>query len=159
MVEVESLAFAKILGSMKRLEKSRFSVNCQYWLDEEDFGDDNLHVFLKDSSWDKNRDLYIEAELLKLVKVEDWYNDKTAIMKVLRKGKGRSPYADSDIQLRMKIEVNDNEIYSNYPKDLNQPIEEHEDYKLMTPEERVEHLKDESLLHLRLDSYVMPSLL
>ena len=39
----------------------------------------------------------MEIELLKLVKVEDWYNDKSAIMKVLRKGKGRSPYADSDI--------------------------------------------------------------
>ena len=63
-------------------------------------------------------------KLLKLIKVEDWYNDKTAIMKTLRKGKGRSPYADSDIWLRMKIEVNGQEIYSNYPTDNDKPVEE-----------------------------------
>ena len=59
----------------------------------------------------------------------------------------------------MKIEVNGEQIYSNYPQDLEQPVEEQEDYKQLTPEQRVEHLKDESLLKLRLDNYQMPSLL
>jgi len=124
MMQVESLAFAKAIGSMKRLEKTKFQVNRMYWLDEEDFGDENLSKFLKDTAWDKNKDLHVEVELLKLIKVEDWYNDKTAIMKTLRKGKGRSPYADSDIWLRMKIEVNGQEIYSNYPTDNDKPVEE-----------------------------------
>ena len=97
MIQVESLAFAKLMGSMKRLERSRFTVNKTYWEDTDLFGDEKLHEFLKDTAWDVNKDLNAEIELLKLVKVEDWYNDKTAIMKVLRKGKGRSPYADSDI--------------------------------------------------------------
>ena len=39
MDKVESLAFCKLLGSMKRLEQSRFTVNKMFWLDEEDFGD------------------------------------------------------------------------------------------------------------------------
>jgi len=129
MIQIESLAFAKLIGSLKRLEKSRFTVNKTYWQDTDLFGDEKLHEFLKDTPWDDNKDLNAEIELLKLIKVEDWYHDKTAIMKVLRKGKGRSPYADSDIWLRMKIEVNGAEIYSNYPKGLNVPIEEHEDYK------------------------------
>ena len=47
-------------------------------------------------------------ELTKLIKVEDWYNDRTTIMRTLRKGKGRNPYTDSEIYFRMKIEVNGN---------------------------------------------------
>ena len=72
-------------------------------------------------------------ELTKLIKVEDWYNDRTTIMRTLRKGKGRNSYTDSEIYFRMKIEVNGNEIFSNYPKsDL--PVEQLEDYKEMTLE-------------------------
>ena len=45
-------------------------------------------------------------------------------MKTLRKGKGRCPYTDSDIKFRLKIEVNDKCIFSNYDKESSVPIEE-----------------------------------
>jgi hypothetical protein len=38
-------------------------------------------------------------------------------------------------------------------------IEEQEDYRQLSAEQRKEHLKDESLLAVRLDNYVLPSLL
>jgi len=79
-------------------------------------------------------------------------------MRTLRKGKGRNAYSDSVIYFRMKIEVNGNQIFSNYPKsDL--PVEQQEDFKQLTIEERVEHLKDPSLLVRKLDTYTLPSLL
>lgn len=39
------------------------------------------------------------------------------------------------------------------------PIEDQEDFKLMTLEERAELIKDESLIKLQLDHYILPSLL
>ena len=97
MDKIESLAMRKLLERMKRLEKNRYTVNKMFWLDVDDFGDEKLHEFLKDTAWDQTKDLQAEVELLKLVKVEDWYKDKTTVMKVLRNGKGRNPYNDSDI--------------------------------------------------------------
>ena len=73
-------------------------------------------------------------------------------MKTLRKGKGRNPYTDSDIKckfafklfltlflVRLKIEVNGEQIFSNYLKDNMLPIEEQEDYKTLTVEQRKVH--------------------
>jgi len=58
----------------------------------------------------------------------------------------------------MKIEVNGSEVFSNYPQS-DTPVEEQEDYRGLTLDQRKEHLKDETLLSLRLDDYVLPSLL
>ena len=60
-------------------------------------------------------------------------------MRTLRKGKGRNAYSDSTIYFRIKIDVNDTEVFSNYPEsDL--PVEQQEDFKEKTLEERVEFL-------------------
>ena len=89
--------------------------------------------FAECSAWDKTKAFVIDLELIKMIKVEDWYNDRSTIMRTLRKGKGRNPYSDSVITFRLKIEVNGNQIFSNYP-DTEQAIEEQEDYKEMTIE-------------------------
>lgn len=53
-----------------------------------------------------------------LVKVEDWYKDGTTFVKTIRKGgKGRSPYSDSVIKMRLKVEVNDKMVFTNYDDD------------------------------------------
>jgi hypothetical protein len=52
-------------------------------------------------SFDKEKDLLFIIELINLYKVEDWYNnDRSTTMKTLRKGKGRTPYSDSDIKCK-----------------------------------------------------------
>jgi len=87
------------------------------------------------ASFDKEKDLLFIVELINLYKVEDWYNnDRTTTMKTLRKGKGRTPYADSDIKFRLKIEVNGEKIFSNYPQDSEHAIEDQEDFKVLTLE-------------------------
>jgi len=100
----------------------------------------------------------MDMELISLVKVEDWYNDKSCIMRTLRKGKGRNAYTDSTVYFRIKIDVNGNEIFSNYPEsDL--PIEKQDDFKDKTIEERVDILKDDTMIKLRMNQYIMPSIL
>ena len=124
---------------MKRGEKSRFTVSEQFLEENEDEGMEEF--FAETPAWDKSKTFVMDLELVKLIKVEDWFNDKTAVMRTLRKGKGRNPYSDSVIYFRLKIEVNGSEIYSNYPaQNADKPIEEQEDYKEMTLEQRQEHL-------------------
>jgi hypothetical protein len=54
--------------------------------------------------------------LLRLTKTEDWFKDGTTTVRTLRKGRGRNPYIDSTVKLRLKIAVNDNVIVNNYPE-------------------------------------------
>ena len=61
------------------------------------------------------------------IKVEDWYKDGTALKRVLKKGKGAQPNADSIVKGKclsdvhkkclvfMKITVNDEVKVSNFP--------------------------------------------
>jgi len=88
--------------------------------------DANLSGEMADiKDWDAAKDLLFIIELRNLYKVEDWYNnDRTTTMKTLRKGKGRNPYTDSEIKFRLKVEVNGETIFSNYPSGSMQPIEE-----------------------------------
>lgn len=121
--------------------------------------DEGMEAWLEGTPWNKALPLVIDMELHKLVKVEDWYNDKSTIMRTYRKGKGRSPYTDSVIYFRLRIEVNGAEIYSNYSKEDSRPVEQQEDFKQMTLEQRVEMLQDPTLIKHKLDTYTMPSLL
>ena len=117
---------------MKRNEKCRFTVNPEFLEENEDEG---MVEFFAGTEWDKTKPFVMDMQLTKLIKVEDWYKDKTTVMRTLRKGKGRSPYTDSKVYFRMKIEKNGEQIFSNYPEsDL--PIEKMEDYKEMTIEQR-----------------------
>ena len=59
----------------------------------------------------------------------------------------------------MKIEVNGEKIFSNYPQDSEHAIEDQEDFKVLTLELRLLHLQDPSLLCLKIDAYRLPSLL
>ena len=103
MIKVQSQALAKLIGSMKRLENSRFTVNKTYWEDDDLFGDEKLLELLKDTPFDSKVDLQADIQLLKLIKVEDWYGDGTAVMRTLRRGKGRNPYTDSDIWCKCSL--------------------------------------------------------
>ena len=50
--------------------------------------------------------------------------------------------------MRLKIDVNGEEIFSNYPKDLAQPIEEFENLRDMTPEQRAQALHEKAQIVL-----------
>ena len=98
---------------MKRGESSRFTVMPDFFTENEDEG---MIEFFEGTSWDKTKPFVIDMQLNKLVKVEDWYGDRTTMMRTLRKGKGRNAYTDSTIYFRIKVEVNGNQIFSNYPE-------------------------------------------
>lgn len=100
-----------------------------------------------------------------MVKVEDWYKNGSTLVKTLRKGgKGRSPYADTTVKsnflyliflVRMKVNVNGHEIFSNYqPGD----VELLDDLRDISKEQRVALLKDPSLITYKINSYTLPSL-
>jgi hypothetical protein len=80
-----------------------------------------LNELLTDRNPDK--DFVMQIEMKNIVKVEDWYNDKKVMLRKLRNGKGRNPYADSTVWFRLKLEVNDKVIYNNYPEDMSVPVE------------------------------------
>jgi len=91
------------------------------------------------------------------VKTEDWFKDGSTMVKTIRSGgKGRSPYADSDIKLRLKVEVNGTQIYSNYPDDA---PDNFDNLRNLSKEERKEFLNDPQILTTRIDDYQLPSLL
>ena len=68
--------------------------------------------------------LFMEFNLLRLTKTEDWFKDGTTLVRTLRKGRGRNPFIDSTVKIRMKIIVNDKLIVSNYPEKNPKLIEE-----------------------------------
>jgi hypothetical protein len=104
---------------MKRGEKSRYTVSEDFIAENED---ETMEPFFEGTQWDRTKCFVMDIELLSIIKVEDWYNDKSCIMRTLRKGKGRNAYTDSTVYFRIKIDVNGNQIFSNYPES-NTPIE------------------------------------
>jgi len=64
-------AFKKAVQSMKRNEKSRFTISQDFLEENEDEG---MEEFFADCpTWDKTKCFVIDLELIKLIKVEDWY--------------------------------------------------------------------------------------
>ena len=118
---------------MKRGEISRYTINPEFLVEQEDNGIEQF--FEGCESWDKSKPFVMDITLKGLIKVESWYTDNSTMMRTLRKGKGRNAYTDSTIYFRIKIEVNDEQIFSNYPDDGRTP-EVQEDFKEMTIEER-----------------------
>ena len=142
---------------MKRGETSRFTVSPDYRAEKED---ETMEEFFANTAWQPDKAFVMDITLVKLTKVEDWYGGKTAVMRTLRKGKGRNAYTDSTVYFRCKVEVNGVQTFSNYREDLDDvPVEEQEDFKHMTLEQRAELLKDDTLIKLTLDHYILPSLL
>lgn len=101
---VQCQAFKKALKSMKRGEKSRFTVSHDFLEENEDEG---MVKFFEGTAWDDTKSYVLDIELHNLTKVEDWYGNKTTMGRTLRKGKGRAAYTDSTIYFRIKIDVND----------------------------------------------------
>jgi len=64
------MVFKKAIQSMKRGERSRFTVSPDFLPENEDEG---MLEFFEGTSWDKTKTFVIDMELLSLVKVEDWY--------------------------------------------------------------------------------------
>ena len=112
---------------MKRGETTRFTVNPEFLDEVEDNGLEQF--FAGNEAWDRTKPFVMDITLRSLIKVESWYTDNSTMMRALRKGKGRSPYTDSTIYFRMKIEVNGEQIFSNYPEDGELPPEKQEDFK------------------------------
>lgn len=92
----------KILESMKRGEKCSVLVKPSFITE-----DDKLLQEKLGEKYDATKDLSVQVELDRLVKVDDWFKDKSTIKRTLLKGKGSSPNIDSAIGVYMKIKVND----------------------------------------------------
>lgn len=85
--------FKKILESMKRTEKCSVQVSKSYLK-----SDDITLTEELGQGYNPDSDLTIDVELVRLVKVEDWFKDGgSSLKKVLRKGKGGSPNIDSEV--------------------------------------------------------------
>ena len=104
-------------------------------------------------------------KLHRLIKVEDWFKDQSTIVRTIRKGKGRQPFIDSVVKMRMQVLIDDQSILSNYPeKDLmtQQPYDffTSENLKGKTIDEKKEYIStvDADLFKVQLDSYTLPSL-
>lgn len=107
-----SLAMSKILSAIKRGEKCKVEVRSNFVPDE----DPELLKILKDGPYDETKPLFVHVHMLRLTKIEDWFKDGSTLVRTLRKGKGRNPYTDSTVKLRLKFMVNGKEIVSNYPE-------------------------------------------
>jgi hypothetical protein len=66
--------------------------------------------------YDKEKPVFADIHILKLIKIEDWFKDETTFVKTFRKGRGRNPYTDSTVSFRMEVFRNDEKILSNYPE-------------------------------------------
>ena len=155
---IESPLVKRLIESMKRGEQAEFTVVASQFnnKNEEDSFTDTV-ITEKIPGYNPEKDLYVTVKLNSLIKVEDWYKDGRTLVKTLRKGgKGRSPYADSTIQFRMRVLVNGTQIFSNFPVDF---IQDSDDLRKMSPEERQNFLSSESLITTRIDEYNLPSLL
>ena len=71
---------------------------------------------IPDNKYDNKLPIYFHIKLNKLIKIEDWFKDESTIVKTLRKGKGRNPYIDSTVKIRLQVLVNGEQILSNYPE-------------------------------------------
>lgn len=71
--------------------------------------DDHPLAALLGEKFDASKEwLRVEATLHDYIKCEDWFKDGgTCLKKVLRKGKGPNPNAESVVKLRLRITVND----------------------------------------------------
>jgi len=111
--------------------------------------------------------LWAEVTLHKLFKVEDWYKDGKTRVETIRKGKGRKPYVDSTVYFYLRIQLDEEELYSNFPKELSEMkgqdelnfLQTFNDFKEMTTEQREASLDNPALIKQKMDSYEMPSTL
>lgn len=93
------LTLKKILESMKRLEHTQTLVKASYVQQN----DEGLWKYLNEtfpdqaSSFEKGVFL-VDAELHKLVKVEDWFKDGSTMKRTVKKGKGSQPNTDSVVK-------------------------------------------------------------
>lgn len=156
----ESPLMVKLIESVKKGERSEFTINAGYLngtQDDEETLEDNKLIELF-PIWDKSKDLFIRMEVTYIVKIEDWFKDGSTMVRTLRKGgKGRNPYCDSTVKLRMKIQVDDEIKYDNYSE--NAVAKESDNLKPLTREERLALLEDPTLYKIKLDEYNLPSLL
>lgn len=126
--------------------------------------------------YDPSQTLWAYAKLHNLVKLEDWFKDGSTIVKTLRKGKGRTPFTDSTVKIRLSIKVNGESVVNNFPglapnllpakddeEQKSEPFDfvRSENLRKVTEEERKSYLArvDGELFTLRLDEYTFPSLL
>lgn len=72
-------------------------------------------MLTKTGNYDSDEPVFAHVTLHNLIKIEDWFKDSTTIVKTLRKGKGRNPFVDSTVKMRIQILANGQEIVSNYP--------------------------------------------
>jgi hypothetical protein len=129
---LKSEVIRKPIEMCKKTEKAIFQISQEFveeCKDEQnlftDYIDSVITVHedkeLKNSDkYDKTKDIWAEIHMHRLYKTEDWFKDGEVLMKTIRKGKGRKPYADSTIYFRLRVEVDGKEVFSNFPKELSE---------------------------------------
>jgi hypothetical protein len=105
-----TLTFSRLLMSVKREEHSRIQIKPSFLVEEDQATCELLGDF------DKEKPVFAEINILKLIKIEDWFKDGTTIVKTFRKGRGRNPYTDSTVTFRMEVLRNGEKVLSNYPE-------------------------------------------
>lgn len=143
-----TLSLRKILETMKRGEKSETLVKLPFLQEN----DPDVWSIILDKTGDSSAPegfLFVEIELLSLVKVEEWFKDEpgTGLKRVIKKGKGAHPNIDSLVQLLLKITVNDQVVLNNFPIS----VVNFEDMKALTLSEETE-----GLYNFYLDAYNLP---
>ena len=122
-------------------------------------------MLTKTGNYDSDEPVFAHVTLHNLIKIEDWFKDSTTIVKTLRKGKGRNPFVDSTVKMRIQILANGQEIVSNYPvnEEIKAPydFETGENLRCLSADEKKAYLLkvDQEVLTTRLDSYELPSLI
>lgn len=169
-----TLTMRKCLESMKRNEQARIDIKSDFIPAE-----DRELIAQFNDKYVPAQAVEADIHLHKLIKSEDWFKDGSTIVKTLRKGKGRNPFVDSTVKIRLGITVNGQQLISNYPK--NQPdmlastleegeeskegkpynYEDSENLRDLTADQRKAYLTaaEASLWSLRIDSYSLPSLM
>jgi hypothetical protein len=163
-----TLTICKIIESLKRGEECRIEIHRSFVPSE----DLELKAQLGDD-YDPSQTVWAHVKLHNMVKVEDWFKDGSTIVKTLRKGKGRTPFIDSTVKLRLQIKVNGEVVVNNFPEkalhlteENKEPAEDFdfiysENLKKVSEEERKKYLAkvDSELFTVRIDEYELPSLL
>lgn len=118
-----TMTMSRLLQALKREEHSKIEIKAGF-VDEED---KELVELLPADRYDSSKALFADIELLRLNKIEDWFKDGTTIVRTLRNGRGRNPYTDSTIKMRLEVQRNGETLLSNYP-DMEPVFKLPEDY-------------------------------
>lgn len=107
--------------------------------------DESLEEMSNDQ-YDPAKSLFLDINLLKLIKVEDWNGNGSTLVKNLRPGKGGNIKWNSKVRMRMRVLIDDRQVNNFYPKNHPRMIpEDGEDQSAQQSDIPYDLLKSEDL--------------